>query len=293
MSWRTCWLGAALFAALMASGAQAEPYDHGLLWRIDKPGVAPSYVFGTLHSADPRVTTLAPPVAQAFARSRTFATEVYLSDVADARFFEAMQFEDSRRLEPMLGADGYARLKLALGDTAPPEDVLARTKPWAALLRVTAPNPPADGATLDAELVAIARTRRMTILGLEWLDEQIAALDDIPLDTQLALLRHAIDDHAGLAAQLEPTIQAWLKRDLVALSHINRAAEAHDPELATHYAVLTRRIVDNRSVVMAYRLFLPLRAGKVFVAVGALHLYGEQGLLALLRQQGYQVRRVY
>jgi uncharacterized protein len=282
-----------LCAVLLASAAQAGPYDHGLLWRIDKPGIAPSYVFGTLHSADPRVTTLAPQVTQALTRCRTLATEVYLSDLADAHFFEAMQFEDDRRLEPLLGAEAYARLKLALGDTAPPDDVLARTKPWAALLRVTAPQPAVEGTTLDAELVATAQSRRMAVFGLEWLDEQIAALDDIPLGTQLALLRHAIYDRSSLAAQLEPTIQAWLKRDLAALARSNRAAKADDPELAAHYAVLTRHIVDNRSVVMAHRLFLPLRSGKVFVAVGALHLYGEQGLLALLRKQGYQVRRVY
>lgn len=177
MSWRVPAVGATLFAVLVSSAAQAGPYDHGLLWRIDRPGIAPPYVFGTLHSADPRVTTLAPQVTQALARCRTFAAEIYLSDVADARFFEAMQFEDGRRLEPLLGTDGYARLTLALGDTAPPEDVLARTKPWAALLRVTAPQPPAEGVTLDAELLSTAQMRRMAIFGLEGLDEQIAALD--------------------------------------------------------------------------------------------------------------------
>ena len=44
---------------------------------------------------------------------------------------------------------------------------------------------------------------------------------------------------------------------------------------------------------MAHRLFLPLRAGRVFVAVGALHLHGRRGLLALLREQGYRVSVVY
>jgi hypothetical protein len=291
VNWRTRGLGVAFFAALIASVAHAEPRPW-LVWQST-----------TRRRAPLRLRYAALSRSTRHARSRHggagirqlphLATEVYLSDVADARFFEAMQFDDGRRLEPLLGTDGYARLKLALGDTAPADDVLARTKPWAALLRIAAPQPPVDGATLDRELVTTARVRHMTILGLEWLDEQIAALDAIPLDTQVAVLRHAIDDRAGVAAQIEPTIQAWLKRDLAALSRINLAEEAGDPELARHYALLTRHIVDNRTVVMAHRLFLPLRAGKVFVAVGALHLYGERGLLALLRQQGYQVRRIY
>jgi uncharacterized protein YbaP (TraB family) len=51
--------------------------------------------------------------------------------------------------------------------------------------------------------------------------------------------------------------------------------------------------MENRSIVMAHRLFVPLREGAAFIAVGANHLYGTRGLLALVEKQGYRVERVY
>ena len=65
-----------------------------------------------------------------------------------------------------------------------------------------------------------------------------------------------------------------------------------DPSMRPHVAALIRHLVDDRSALMAHRLFLPLRGGRVFVSVGALHLDGPRGLVALLRAQGYRVRRV-
>ncbi|MBK7472549.1 MAG: TraB/GumN family protein [Betaproteobacteria bacterium] len=52
-------------------------------------------------------------------------------------------------------------------------------------------------------------------------------------------------------------------------------------------------MILDRTALMHHRLFLALRSGRVFVAVGALHLYGEQGLLALLREDGYRLTRVW
>jgi uncharacterized protein YbaP (TraB family) len=273
--------------------AASEPFAHGLLWRLDKPGVPASWVFGTLHSNDPRVTTLPVPVAHAFSQAQTFAMEIYWSETEDQQFYEAMQFDDGRRLASLVGDELYSRLRQEVGGAALPEDALARTKPWAALLRIAAARGRGDGPTLDRSLFVAARERRMAMLGLEWLDEQVAAFDAIPIETQIALLRHALDHRAELEAQIEPTILAWVDRDLAALASINRAAAGDDPDLRRHYAVLTQQLVSNRSVLMAYRLFLPLKRGRVFVAVGALHLYGATGLLAQLRAQGYRLRRVY
>ena len=282
-----------LALASSVSVAAAEPFDRGLLWRLDKLGASPSWVYGTLHSSDPRVTALPPPVASALGAARTFAMEIYLTDVEAAAFFEASQFDDGHRLAPLLGEEAYARLRDVLGPSAPPEEVLARTKPWAALLRIDAARAASDRPTLDRRLYLAARERRMTVLGLEDLDEQVAAFDGIPLATQVAVLKHALAHLPELEAQAEPAIGAWLDRDLAALAGINASIAGADAELARHYAVLTRQLVENRSVLMAHRLFLPLARGGVFVAVGALHLYGSRGLLALLRAQGYRVRRVY
>ena len=288
-----CRVALALVLALAAPCAESEPFAQGLLWRLDKPGVPASWVFGTLHSNDPRVRALPVPVARAFSHARTFAMEIYWSETGDEQFYEAMQFDDDRRLVSLVGDEVYSRLQQELGSAALPEEALARTKPWAALLRIATTRGKGDGPTLDRSLFVAARERRMTMLGLEWLDEQVAAFDAIPIETQIALLRHALDHRTELEAQIEPTILAWLDRDLAALASINRAAAGDDPNLRRHYAVLTQQLVSNRSVLMAYRLFLPLKRGRVFVAVGALHLYGANGLLAQLRAQGYRPRRIY
>src|SRR5213593_1570903 len=81
----------ALVALVLLStvGNAEQRYERGLLWRLDKPGVPASYVFGTLHSNDPRVTALPLPVQHAFAASNTFAMEVYLSEIEETEFFVA------------------------------------------------------------------------------------------------------------------------------------------------------------------------------------------------------------
>lgn len=277
---------------VQAAGAQAR-FSHGLLWRISRPGVAASHIFGTIHLADPRVLLIPEPVMQALAQAKSYAMEIQFDPGVEARFFEAAQFEDGRRLEPMVGAEAYAQLRAHLRLREVPEEVIARMKPWAALVNLTVTPEDYDHFTLDQKLYALARARRLPTFGLEGVEEQIAVFDGIPLDTQVALLKHGLAERRHFVALLEPAIQAWLKRDLVSLDAVHQRTIARFPHMAEHYRALTRHIVENRTVVMAHRLFLLLARGRVFVAVGVDHLYGEKGLLRLLQKQGYRVVRVY
>ncbi len=281
------------FPLLAAGKPRPDSFSSGLLWRVSRGGVPDSHVFGTIHVADPRVLELPAPVLSAFASARTYAMEIVLEQQEASLFYEAAQFEDGRRLAPLIGDAAYAEVSRLFTERRLAPEVIARLKPWAVLLNLTV-TPQGYGAqTLDQQLFARARAQRMELHGLEGLDEQVAVFDGIPMDSQVALLRHALAQREYFVARLETTIAAWLKRDLAALWRASEDIGRRFPEMASHYAQLTTRVVVNRSVVMAHRLFAPLRRGRSFVAVGALHLFGRQGLLQLLREQGYLINRVY
>ena len=281
-------------AAASAQTHQPETtYSKGLLWRISKAGIAPSHVFGTIHLADPRVLDLPDAVSRALYRSKRYYTESFQGEREALRFFDAAQFDDGRRLEPLIGPEAYAKVAAMLRERQVPDEVIARLKPWAALANFTITPEDYEKVTLDEKLAELARARKLRVLGLEGVEEQISAFDRIPLDTQVELLRHALDHRDELAAMIEPTIRAWLNRDLAGIrAASNRPAERY-PEMAEHYHILFQRVVENRSIVMAHRLYMPLREGGAFIAVGANHLYGARGMLALIEDQGYRVERLY
>jgi uncharacterized protein YbaP (TraB family) len=285
-------------AARLAAAAPREPVapdSRGLLFRVEKAGIAPSYVFGTLHSSDPRVTALPDAVARAFGEARSFATESRLTLGEIAGFFDAAQFDDGRRLADFFDAATLAEIRIRLGGRAPERANFERLKPWAVMLLLAeAPAAAAGGGpTLDERLLVAARARKLAIVGLELPDEQVAAFDAIEPASQVALVKHLLAHRDALAGEHEAVVAAWLGRDLAALAALEASQRRRHPDAAPHLAELARHLVENRSVQMAHRLFLPLRGGRVFVAVGALHLAGERSLLALLREQGYRIHPVY
>lgn len=290
-----CWAAVCAAAVMLVPAPLVakvpSPFTEGLLWRIAKRGIPDSYAFGTLHIADPRVG-IAPPVADALARSRTLALEL-VAGVVDEQVFELEQLPDGRRLEPLIGEAAFTQVRAELAAQDVPERVIARMKPWAAMIKVARMAPRDGGASLDQQLLEAARARRLRVEPLELVEEQIAAFDAVPMETQVALLKLALDERPALEAGVERTIRAWLRGDLEALTRLNAGSYGRFSEMGRHHKVLTTHLIHDRNVVMHHRLVMPLRAGRVFIAVGALHLHGEKGLLALIARDGYRVTRLH
>ena len=283
-------------AALLTTGsavAADPPKDIGHLWQITRTGIPDSYVFGTIHVADPRVAALPAPVRGALAKSRTLAVEM-VPEWADSGVAELELLGPGESLAQMLRPDVYARLRTELAAQGQPAAVIDRLKPWAAMMKLGRKvTGAATGSNLDTQLLQAARDLRLKILPLEMIEEQISAFDSIPLASQVALLEHVLLHRDALAATVEPTIVAWQRGDFRALGPIAGVAYDPYPGMGEHRVQLMKNIIDNRTVLMHHRLASPLREGRVFVAVGAMHLPGQRGLLALLRAEGCVVTALW
>jgi len=285
-------LSSLLCSAVPAWAAPDERFARGLLWRVSKKDVAPSHVFGTIHVPDPRLAELPPTVRRAFSGAKSLMLEFMPDAYSKERFLEAALFLDHQTLEQKIGTEDFQRAVEHLQPIGLSREFVNRLKPWGVLLNLRSADGK-DGSPLDVQLFQLARARRIPLLQIEEVEEQIFTFDEFPMESQIALLKHSLTHRDELVALAERTLDAYLTRDLVAIWELREKFTARHPEIAAHQAVMTKRVVHDRSVVMAFRMQRELRRGAAFVALGALHLYGDKGVLALLEADGYRATRVY
>jgi Uncharacterized protein conserved in bacteria len=276
---------------LIAPESEIPPVPHGqgLLWKIELPGTRPSYLFGTIHLEDPRITTLPPPVRNAFDRAQSFSMEVIMHPAARATFAESIYMTGQTSLRDYLDGALFARLaRLAKNHYAIPEHVLEHMKPWAVFTILSRPRPQ-TGRVLDHELQDQALAQGKPVYGLETVEELIAALDGIPTDQQIKILVDTVCNYDLIAAQIEELTELYQKRDLAAMMALT--ARAHTDEIL--FEALINRIVYQRNERMVERITPRLAEGNAFIAVGAAHLAGTRGLLTLLEKRGLRVSPIY
>jgi uncharacterized protein YbaP (TraB family) len=285
-------LSSLLLSAVPVWAAPDERFARGLLWRVSKKDVAPSHVFGTIHLADPRLAELPPVVRRAFGGARSLMLEFMPDGYSKERFLEAALFLDRQTLEQKIGTEDFQRAVEHLQPIGLSREFVNRLKPWGVLLNLRSAAGK-DGLPLDVQLFQLARARRLPLFQIEEVEEQIFTFDEFPMESQIVLLKHSLTHRDELVALAERTLDAYLTRDLAAIWELRGKFVARHPEIAAHHAVMTKRVVHDRSVVMAFRMQRELRRGAAFVALGALHLYGDKGVLALLEEDGYRATRVY
>ncbi|WP_282604290.1 TraB/GumN family protein [Pelagibius sp. Alg239-R121] len=273
-------------------------YGQGLLWKVEAPNdsVEPSYVLGTIHVSDPRILNLPKAVREAFALAKSATFEIRQSSSDQARALKLMSLDGGKTLGDYLNREQLKLVGKAAELYGLPEHVLQRFKPWALYLMFSVPpseqQRKAKGKkALDFALQTRARDFGVPVYGLETLDEQLALFDSLQDEVQVAYLDSVLRQLDQFEMQFERLLQLYLARDISAIQSL--AMESLDEADREAWESFQTDVIDRRNFLMVERMQERLHEGAAFVAVGALHLPGEKGVLKLLQGQGYRLTRLY
>ena len=292
----------AAFAKLRAE-ADAVPNGRGILWKIEKDGKPASWLLGTMHVTDPRVLAMPEAARTAYAGAGTVIVESdEIADETKAGLAimarpDLTMFTDGKSITDFLDKEDAAKLTEGLKSRGLSLAAVARMKPWMIASFVALPaceiaRKTAGAAFLDQRLARDAIAEGKTLKGLETLIEQISALDSLPLEPQIQGLVQTIELGDTLEDVIETMSQLYLSGDVGMIMPMMRAASPETGDDAEAYADFEQRIIVDRNHIMADRAAPILTEGNVFMAVGALHLPGPEGVVELLRQQGFTVTAV-
>ncbi len=289
------------YAAFEAE-ARKIPNGEGLLWRIETKGAPVSYLFGTMHSTEADLVDLAGPVREALGQAKSVAVEIDRGDAADTQAKIAAYVSQNAIDTAGKGLDGLTEAQAAavrkrLGEAGLPAEAAPMLKPWflgvtlstsACELRQMASGKP----TVDGTVEKIGRDAGAEIVGLETVEEQLGAISKISPETAQRMIRDAVSTPT-MTDDMQATTLALYRARRVGWYFATKAdtfGEAFDLDA---YKDFVEDIVDRRNRLMLERSKALIDKGSAFVAVGALHLPGRNGLVELLREQGYDVTKVW
>lgn len=277
----------ALFPALAPAAASEDagrPRDYALFWSVQKDGRQAGYLLGTIHSEDPRVLDFSDSLLDKLRSNEVFAMEMVPDAVTLERLGGYMKYPRGQNLEAMLGSKRFDALESALSAYQVPGDFIQMMKPWAAMMTLSTP-PPDTGFFMDLSLSLRASGNGLDVVGLETLEQQLSFLENMPMPMQIELLDQAIAESERVVEVHDQMVNAYLQNSLPALQALSDEQLGEVGEDAKNYFIEWGIHARNRR--MADSLLNLLAHHTVFAAVGALHLPGEQGLINILRQQGF------
>jgi uncharacterized protein YbaP (TraB family) len=278
-----------LLLLLVQPAANADGADaaHDVFWAVDGPAGPSGYLLGTVHSEDPRVLEFTGGFLERLASCDRFAMEIVPNIPTMQQLMAYMQLPEGESLELMIGPERFAALSEAFLAYGTPPGQLRRMKPWAATISLSLP-PPRTGIFLDFQLSLRAAGNGLEVIGLETLEEQLDFLDSMSAEQQLELLDQALADQDRVAALHEQLVTTYLEGSLAELAELSEAQmDGLSPQTRRYFL---SEGVDARNHRMLATALPWLAEGCTFMAVGALHLPGENGLLALLEAAGFTLR---
>ncbi len=285
--------------AVIEQNAAQTPNNSGIFWKIEKEGLPPSYLLGTMHVSDPRVIDLPKGAEDAFSASNTLIVES--DEVLDPQKAAAAlmaqpsltMFTDGKTIGDYLQPNEKALLETELKKRGIPLLAVSKMKPWmlssfVALSSCELARKQSGEPFLDQKLAKDAAASGKKIVGLETMAEQLNIMASLSMKAHVKSLLYVIEDPQRTLDVMETLIQLYDQGKPGWVVPVSDYLYPEDPD-GFSMAEFEQKMIIARNHHMADRALEMLDNGNVFMAVGALHLPGPEGLVALLREKGFTV----
>jgi len=244
----------------------------------------------TVHTLHPKVMAIIPHVKKLFVSAAMLCTEIKLDMFTVFTVGRAMVLSGNQTLDQMLDKNLYKRVVEIAGKYGLNEARVNKLKPWAVVMMYSIPPKQNDGG-LDIQLFKEAVQQKKQVCGLEQVEEQLEVFRKWTIPQQIEMLRVVVNNYQTMNVQFEQLVDNYSRRDLAGM--VVLVKQSPKPGKIIDVNDFTHRLIVRRNIIMANRMQPYLKKGNALIAVGALHLPGEKGLLQLLEGMGYKVTRIY
>ena len=284
-------VAAVLAVALIATAQAAQAKTFA--WKATGKG-GTIYLMGSIHMMSESFYPLNPALEAAFKDSDLLVEEVDMAEMLDPMAQMSMltrgMLPSNQSLDKLLSPATLALVKKATGDMGGAGGPLMRFKPWMLAIALQgmelakAGFNPALG--LDQHFYDEAQAAAMKAQGLETVEYQISRFDEMTMEQQDRMLAETLKELATETATVGKLGDAWKSGDVATIERIALADLKSDP-------VMYQRLLVERNKNWLPKIeALFARRGRALVVVGAAHLVGPDGLIAMLKAKGYTVEQL-
>ena len=261
--------------------------ENSLLWEISGNGLSkPSYLFGTIHMICKEDFFMPDVVKQKFESSQHVFLEMDMDDPKmQGKLMKLAMLPAGENLKKLFGndypmVDSFFKAKAGMGLA-----VFNQFKPMMVMSMLYLKMLPCTQTeSYETTFMAMAKQQQKDIKGLETIEDQMQVFDNIPDSVEAANILKMIKDFDAQVKQFADMVAVYKEQNIQKLY----TSVSSSPDLMEAQDDLLKKRNSNWIPVMEQTM----KEGQSFFAVGAAHLGGDIGLIALLKKAGYKVKAV-
>ena len=276
------------FLSASTIAGEGDSLSKTFLWKAQQEQTT-VFLAGSIHALKEDAYPLPPAFDSAFAQAEIVVFEIDINDMMKAavQMMVAGSLEEGRTLEQVVGPELWFEFKVHCDVLNLDPSMFKRMKPWMAALTLTSIELSKHGylatAGLDSHFSQRADEAGKELRALETADFQISLFADLDAEQSLAFFRYTLADLEVMIPEMEKMYRDWRFGNVEGMERWLLEGFEEFP------GVFNKMVIDRNRAWMPTIVELLEGDRDAMVVVGSMHLIGEQGLVALLRKQGYTV----